>query len=437
VDWPARTFDHLSDLVAVVDADGQIVYANPRGGELLGVDPSEVVGRNMVEFLHPDELDRAARVVARIAGHGLNVPVTPAVYRLRNSDGTWRPVEINATVVDSGAGGDVVVIVGRYSGDRDLLDRTLRDLTRGEPIDEVVELIPLFGNWRHPDDHYAVIYQADDGRRRVIGSRLIAELVAIDHDNGPWAAALHTGKRTIALPDELPDEIARRAAALGLTDAWVEPVHDPLHRAPAVIMAWCRTDGPDLAVHEYPVEIMANALALVLQWRQQVAGLRRAARRDPLTGLANRTGFWEVLEALRSDHRQPQVGILYVDLDGFKGVNDAHGHTFGDSVLAAAAHRISLVLRPGDTVARLGGDEFAVICQDLGGDDDAVTIAERVVHTLDEPFDVEGVQVKIGASVGIATVSADALDPDELLEAADRALYRAKHDGRGRWHLAS
>ena len=192
-----------------------------------------------------------------------------------------------------------------------------------------------------------------------------------------------------------------------------------------------------MEVHRYALDTMARMLALILQWRLQVTGLQRAARRDPLTGLANRTGFWEVLEGIVPEQPEPRVGVLYVDLDGFKGVNDAHGHRVGDRVLAEVGRRLARGLRPGDVVARLGGDEFAVLCPQLSDDAAAVAIAERVVAALEEPFLIDDVEVTIGASVGIATMAPARLDADELLDAADRALYQAKGDGRGRWHLVS
>ena len=164
----------------------------------------------------------------------------------------------------------------------------------------------------------------------------------------------------------------------------------------------------------------------------------QAARRDPLTGLANRTGFWEVLDALARERGAPLVAVLYVDLDGFKAVNDRYGHRTGDLILTEAAQRIAAVVRPGDTIARLGGDEFAIVCRDLG---DA-----RRGHRHRRPGagggraarwpSADGL-VEVGASMGIAAVMGHDLHPDELLDAADRALYAAKRAGRGGWQLTS
>jgi diguanylate cyclase (GGDEF)-like protein len=106
-------------------------------------------------------------------------------------------------------------------------------------------------------------------------------------------------------------------------------------------------------------------------------------------------------------------------------------------VLAEVAQRISAVLRPDDVVARLGGDEFAVLCPQLDDDSSASSIADRVVSSLRQPFFVGEVEVAIGASVGIATALSGQLTADDLIDAADRALYLAKDGGRDRWHLSS
>ncbi len=437
--WAAQAFDRLADFVTVLAPSGEIVYVNPFAAELLGFAPEEGIGRNMAEFLHPDDLIRALRVVAMMVDRSIDVPVTPAVYRLRRHDGTWCPIEINASMLpgpegdDPGAG--LVVIVGRYSGDRDLQDQIMEQLTSGREPGDMIGLIPEFGHWRHPNDHYAVVYTGDDGQATSAGSELACRLAAIDVAGSPWQRAAESGREVMATLDDLPEAVRRPATAAGLSECWVVPVDDPLFGVPATIVAWGRDGTSGMEVHRYAIETMARLLTLILQWRQQVTTLRQAARRDPLTGLINRSGFLEQLEAAGVAGNPSRIGVLYIDLDGFKGVNDAHGHRVGDEVLAQVGHRITGVLRPGDVVGRLGGDEFAVLCPHLASDADATAIAERVVHAIEEPFEADSVQVAIGASVGIATTEPGRLDAEQLIDAADRALYRAKDLGRGRWHL--
>src|SRR5262249_2385578 len=123
-------------------------------------------------------------------------------------------------------------------------------------------------------------------------------------------------------------------------------------------------------------------------------------------------------------------GVLFVDLDRFKTVNDTFGHGVGDKLLTAVAGRLKNCVRSGDTVARLSGDEFAVVLSHLAKADDAALVAQKVVDTLSGTFDIDGPQTHISASVGIALYPGDGAEPDTLLKNADTAMYRAKEQGR-------
>jgi diguanylate cyclase (GGDEF)-like protein len=162
------------------------------------------------------------------------------------------------------------------------------------------------------------------------------------------------------------------------------------------------------------------------------------ARHDPLTGLANRTVFTDRLDhalELRRDRVEDDahLAILYCDLDGFKAVNDRRGHDVGDGLLTAVAERISVCLRPGDTAARLGGDEFAVLLEQAEVDG-AEIVAERLLRHLSVPFEIDGRDVAITCSVGIAYVT-DELRAVDVMRHADTAMYRAKAGGRDRYEV--
>jgi diguanylate cyclase (GGDEF)-like protein/PAS domain S-box-containing protein len=434
--WSTATFDQVNDFVAMIDLVGNVAFANRFTERLLGLSREDAIGSNIAEFVHPDDVERGLRVIGMMAADTMDVAATPAVYRIRRGDGSWCPVEINASSITTEQGQELVLILGRYSGDRNLQDRIMESLIGGGSPTETVGLIPAFGEWRHAEDHYVVFFADDHGHPLGVGSAVGCSLRTLGGDRSPWARAMATNTEIVAGLDDLPDDLRQATEAAGLTDCWAIPVMDPLHDHPAVIVGWRRVTVPDIEVHRYALETMARNLLLILQWRLQATSLRRAARRDPLTGVANRTGFWEVLESIGSRQDEPRVGVLYVDLDGFKGVNDQYGHRVGDQVLTIAAHRINAALRPGDSVARLGGDEFAVVCRNCVDDGDVVTIAGRLVAALQEPFALEGATVTISASIGVAVVDAAGLDPDELLDVADRALYHAKNAGRGRWHMA-
>jgi diguanylate cyclase (GGDEF)-like protein/PAS domain S-box-containing protein len=152
------------------------------------------------------------------------------------------------------------------------------------------------------------------------------------------------------------------------------------------------------------------------------------ALHDPLTDLANRAFALEQLRLAlaRSERRGSWVAVLFVDLDRFKGVNDRHGHLFGDAVLRIAAHRIRTAVRTADTVARFGGDEFIVICADLDNPSEAKAVIDRVADAMALPFDfAETDEVHVGASIGLR-VSAGGEDPMAVIRDADEAMYREK-----------
>jgi len=159
------------------------------------------------------------------------------------------------------------------------------------------------------------------------------------------------------------------------------------------------------------------------------------AGHDALTGLPNRLLFREGMEqALAAPDRDNSVAVLSIDLDCFKEVNDTHGHPAGDALLRGVADRLRRCVGDG-MVARLGGDEFAMIRVGAQSTEDLFLLAERILKALGEPMKVEGHDIRVGSSIGIAIAPAHGDDPDELLKHADTALYRAKADGRRTFRL--
>jgi diguanylate cyclase (GGDEF)-like protein/PAS domain S-box-containing protein len=164
--------------------------------------------------------------------------------------------------------------------------------------------------------------------------------------------------------------------------------------------------------------------------------LAHQAFHDSLTDLANQALFRDrVGHALTRAARQPnRLAVLFLDLDNFKTVNDSLGHTAGDELLVAVAGRLQSCLRPADTAARLGGDEFAVLLEDLGSDEDASEVAERIIETLRVPLSISGKEIFVRASLGIA-FDEEGTSADTLLRNADAAMYRAKREGKNGFRL--
>lgn len=200
----------------------------------------------------------------------------------------------------------------------------------------------------------------------------------------------------------------------------------------------------DVSLVAAPILAGEARLGLLLTYRdirerkRIEARLQHDAMHDTLTGLPNRALFLDRLRqafsrrARRQDH---SCGVLFVDLDRFKEINDSLGHAAGDALLAAVAKRLSNAIRPQDTAARMGGDEFALLIESINSSEDLEVVATRVVRELSRPFDILTHALQVGASVGAAIVGPDHTAPEMLLRDADFAMYRAKQEGGARFEL--
>lgn len=166
--------------------------------------------------------------------------------------------------------------------------------------------------------------------------------------------------------------------------------------------------------------------------------IRHLAQYDVLTGLPNRALFFEHLQqaCALAKRKQHLLGLLFLDLDGFKAINDTFGHHAGDMLLKGVAKRLKKCVRTSDIVARLGGDEFTVILPEIAGKEEAIIVAEKIIAALGKPFQLEGHDASIGASIGIALYHSDTLEPDNLLKLADSAMYEAKKQGKNTYRFA-
>lgn len=193
------------------------------------------------------------------------------------------------------------------------------------------------------------------------------------------------------------------------------------------------------------VSIVRNAAGEVIRYvgaLSDLSTLRHAEDRlthlayyDALTGLPNRKLFDDRLEQAlaRAQRDRLACALMFIDLDGFKAVNDSFGHAVGDQMLQVVGKRLPDALRASDTVARFGGDEFLVLVDEMNQPSDTEPVAQKLLDVLSAPMDIAGRQLTVSASIGVAVYPADATDPQTLIQAADVALYRAKAQGRGRY----
>jgi diguanylate cyclase (GGDEF)-like protein len=238
---------------------------------------------------------------------------------------------------------------------------------------------------------------------------------------------------SLVLHDALdPERPIVAGAEAGSGETIAAPVH--VNGAPAGELVATTHDGAPLDLAQLGMlDAFAEHASLALTDARTVEAMQEAFR-DSLTGLPNRALFLDRLQhALDvAARRATELCVLFVDLDRFKAVNDSLGHAAGDELLREAAARLSECTRAADTAARFGGDEFALLLEDDGNGLQPEVVAERIIASMRRPFGLEGKEVFIGATVGIAIADGDALGPDELLRNADLAMYRAKKEGGGR-----
>ena len=219
-----------------------------------------------------------------------------------------------------------------------------------------------------------------------------------------------------------------RRSAMAVAQIGPEVLHGDSYSVPV----------PDIHDANELGQLLHHTNQLIERLTNSQVELRRLATRDPLTGMANRMLVKEQLVNMlaQAARTSRMVGVIFLDLDRFKTVNDSLGHDIGDSLLKAVANTLLQVIRQQDAVGRLGGDEFLflVSANDLS---DVVVLAERIIEALAKPYAIEGYEIRTNASLGIAMYPENGEDADTLMRSADLAMYRAKSDGANRWQLYS
>jgi diguanylate cyclase (GGDEF)-like protein/PAS domain S-box-containing protein len=307
--------------------------------------------------------------------------------------------ELVAKAVQSvleGLGAGAVAYLERGTGDRELVLRRVAGLP-STPTDSALAKVPR-GSALAPviDESQAVVL------------------------NGPWQQGL-----------PLPFEWLRRFGSMAAVGV-------PADGGPrGVVCAFGDAPGAFGPEETRFLGAAASMVSAALHRLDSEARLAYLAQFDPLTGLPNRTLLADrfSLMIVQARRRNVSLGVLFIDLDDFKLVNDTQGHAAGDELLKEMAKRLQSSLRDGDTVARISGDEFAVILGDLARPDDAALVAQKILERVAAPVTVQGQEAVVTASVGIATFPADGDNAEALLGAADAAMYRAKQSGRNAFHF--
>jgi len=407
-----QLYENTPLAILVAGADEKVVTVNSAFESLFGFVRTEVVDREINDLITPADRTDEASWLSRRTFDGETV--TQRTVRLRK-DGTQVPVEIfGVPVVQDGK---VVLVYGIYVDQTERL-RAEAALRESEEKFRSLAEQSLQGIFvlKHGKIAYANQMMAD------ITGYALTDLLGFDQNT--LEEIIHPADRAFVV-----------AAANGfeIGDGRVSPQSEYrlITKSGAVkwVLQQTRTvqfDG-DLGVEGVLVEITKRKHA-----EEQ---LLQSALHDSLTGLPNRASFYDrvdlALERTRGRSQSP-FAVLFLDLDRFKLINDGYGHQAGDRLLVEIAHRLRRAVRPGDTVARLGGDEFTVLIPDIKGQEEAVSVAQRIHTALSKPFQVGDHEVFTSASTGIAISSAQYDNPDEILRDADIAMYQAKANGRAR-----
>ncbi len=389
-----------SDLAVVIDPIGQIMYVSPALGSVVGYSPEDVLGSEGVEYIHPEDIASLRRLMRQVMQSGDGA----TTLRIRDVMGSWKWFEATMSNLLHTAVGGVVC--------------NLRDIT--ERIDAERALRASEARYR------AIADSADeglwvataDGQTLYVNTRL-CEILGKDADEiyGQSVADLFAG---------VPGEMMRlRLAQRHRRGA---ERYETTYRHPDGAERILRFAAAPLDVGDTESD-QPTSLAMVsdiTESRRLERELWRAALHDSLTGLPNRALLLDRLEHALT-RETGTTAVLFVDLDQFKIINDARGHTVGDELLITVADRLRTSVRPADTVARFGGDEFLIICEKVD-ETQAHRIATELLDALDEPFSVAGGLLHVAATVGIALSPSPSAE--HLLRNAETAMYAAKNAGR-------
>ena len=446
---------NLSDVITVVDPEGNIVYTSPAAHEVFGFVEGDASYVDPLARVHPDERDAVTAAFGeQLAGSSIE----PVRFRLEAADGSWHYVEAVARdLTDEPSVAGIVVttrdVTGRTRAELLVADQAnlLTLIARGSPLPvtlaalcEVLE--------RHVRGAVCGALLVDRYRqilRLSAGPRVPVELADACHDvpiagtEDVLGATVSQAASAVVLDvghDPRTEGLRDVAARCGVGGVWTTPIFDSDGSAVLGAVVTFLDDAREPTAGEREVvQMFAQTAAIAIERQAAEELLAHRANHDLLTGLPNRGLFLDFLgNALaRAERDAAGIAVLFLDVDRFKHVNDGMGHDAGDVLLRELAHRLKETVRPSDVVARFGGDEFTVLCAGLDplhAEEQASELARRLLTAIERPLQLDGEDRRLSASVGVA-MAGPGSTPEGLLRDADAAMYEAKQRGKARFEV--
>jgi diguanylate cyclase (GGDEF)-like protein/PAS domain S-box-containing protein len=457
-----RVLGSLRDVLVLTDADLCMTFVSPSIETVLGYPPATLLGRSILDLLHPEELPIAAAHAATRFAERQGRTLT---HRTIHADGRVRYFESMIEVLEEQGVYTGVVFNARDVTERVeerarlerevAFSRSLVDLTNEllaarldarfnqHALERAIALVPDAQGGSMllrdgDDDRFGYVAAVGFDLEALRAVRLDARELA--RSDPPRVERIRVAEKVAPLG---PEALALLRDA-GRLDAIRATLCVPIVVAGAP-RGYLNLDNFDdrnafgedahaiATAISAQVAVALQRLTLEADLQRERARYERLAGHDALTELPNRRLFQDRLDQALAQARRGggALAVAYVDLDGFKAVNDARGHDAGDAVLALVGRRLAGAVRDQDTVARLGGDEFGVLLLDVGGVDEAMSVAAKLRAAVRAPLALPGGDAHLDASVGVALFPDHGGDADALMRAADGAMYRVKGEGRG------
>ena len=435
--------DLMLDAVCLVNVDSTIVFVSPAFERIFGYQPEEVVGKRMLDMVHPDDLAITQRQAKSVTEGNLQLQFENRYLR---KDGTIAHIRWTA----------------RWLPEQQVRLAVAHDITERRLTESMQAVIYAISEAAHTTQNLQSLFQHI---HQIIGRLLPATNFAValyDAQADALSFPYHVNESLPAPPpmalaqDALCAEVIHNGCTLLLTpeNRTAHPPPAPQQRPPlywlgvplqtqngaigALVLQSYTEQGRYTDKDKDLLHFVSTQVAAAIERKQMHERLEHMAQYDQLTHLPNRQLFLDRLKTALARARRDQrlLSLLFIDLDRFKEVNDTLGHAMGDLLLQRLAQRLLECVRGSDTVARLGGDEFVVLLESGLARDHATTVADKILSAFTQPFDLEGIRLNIQPSIGVAIYPEHGGEEDHLLGHADEAMYLSKKSGGNQVRVA-